>query len=92
MRGDGVDIGHVGEVQGNAGGIGDAAGSGDASEANRKHDAGVLRRRGWPQRAFVWCSLSVCHYPGLRIHRRGCNIRNSHMRGPMHGYRGCGYL
>ena len=36
MRGDGVGIGHVDEVQGRAGGLGDAAGGDDGRAAVRE--------------------------------------------------------
>ena len=42
MRGDGVGIGHVDEVQGRAGGIGDAAGGGDIWRKYRMHHPGIL--------------------------------------------------
>ena len=44
MRGDGVGIGHIGAVQGRAGGIGDAAGGNDAQGAIGERDGGVVSR------------------------------------------------
>ena len=46
MRGDGVGVGDIGEVQGNARSPGDTAGSPDGGRAGREQDAGVVGGRG----------------------------------------------
>ena len=50
MRGDGVGIGHVGEVQGNARGIRNPAGGFDRWDAVSERDANLVTRRGSAER------------------------------------------
>ena len=53
MRGDGVGIGHIGEVHGDGGSSGDSTGDDDGRGGRRQHDArvvggrGLLERGGW---------------------------------------------
>ena len=50
MRGDGVGVGHVGEVQGGAGRAGIEAGRGDSRSAIGERDAGVVDGRAGAER------------------------------------------
>ena len=50
MRGDGVGVGDIGEVPGDARSAGDAAGDDDGGGAGRQRDAGVVGGRGGIER------------------------------------------
>jgi hypothetical protein len=50
MRGDGVGVGDIGQVQGDARSPGDAAGGDDGGGAGREQDAGVVGGRGGIER------------------------------------------
>jgi hypothetical protein len=50
MRGDGMGVGDIGEVQGDARSPGDAAGCDDGGGAGRERDAGIVVGRGGIER------------------------------------------
>jgi hypothetical protein len=91
LRGDGVGVGDIGEVPGNARSAGDAAGDDDGGGAGRQRDAGVVGGRGGLEREYSTepSGDRVGVGDGARGEHGACDVHGTGSGGA-HGLRGDG--
>jgi len=91
MRGDGLGVGDLGAVQGDARSPGDSAGGDDGGDAGGKQDAGVVGGRGGIERyaSSERCGVRACVSDGARG-GHGVSAAYGTGSGRAHGMRGDG--